>query len=175
MKRFQAEYSENSITYWPAYEAGKIGIIFFVVIGTLFIATSIWTLLDNPSRKTYLGILVAFPLVVVALCSVFSLILRTMHTKIVVSKEGIGYFKSNVAIEKQISWKEVSAIYFSQDLWYGNKSCRIVFNKSLSPKLHERIYVILCFLYLLLTSRNFYNLFLTIYGKTIHCMHGIIN
>lgn len=138
MKRFQAEYSENSITYWPAYEAGKIGIIFFVVIGTLFIATSIWTLLDNPSRKTYLGILVAFPLVVVALCSVFSLILRTMHTKIVVSKEGIGYFKSNVAIEKQISWKEVSAIYFSQDLWYGNKSCRIVFNKSLSPKLHEK-------------------------------------
>ena len=138
MKRFQTEYSENSITYWPAYEAGKIGMIFLVVLGTLFIATSIWALLDNPSRKTSLEILVAFPLVVVALCSAFSFVFRTMHTKIVVSKEGIGCFKSIVAVEKQISWKEVSAVYFSQDPWYGRKSCRIYFYKSLSPKLHEK-------------------------------------
>ncbi len=51
MKRFRTQYSENSITYWPSYEAGVIGIIFLVVLGTLFVTTAIWTLLDNPSKK----------------------------------------------------------------------------------------------------------------------------
>ena len=34
-----------------------------------------------------------------------------------------------IAIEKQINWDEVSVVYFSQDPWYGTKSCRIFFNK----------------------------------------------
>jgi hypothetical protein len=67
MKKFQAEYSENSITYWPTYEAGKVGIIALIVLGTLFIVTSIWALLDNPSKTTALEIVVAFPLVVFVL------------------------------------------------------------------------------------------------------------
>ena len=129
MKRFQAEYSETSITYWPIYEAGKIGRIFLVALGTLFVTTSILILLDNPSTGTFWGILVIFPLVVAALYYAFSYISRTMYTKIVVSTEGIVFFKNNIAIEKQISWDEVSAVYFSQDPWYGKKSCRIFFNK----------------------------------------------
>lgn len=51
MKRFEAKYSENSITYWPYYESGKVGIIYLTLIGTLFVGAAIWTLLDNPSRK----------------------------------------------------------------------------------------------------------------------------
>ena len=47
MKKIQAEYFENSITYWPTYE---VRIIALIVLGTLFIATSIWVLLDNPSK-----------------------------------------------------------------------------------------------------------------------------
>ena len=92
MKRFQAEYSETSITYWPIYEAGKIGRIFLVVLGTLFITTSILILLDNPLSATFWGILVIFPLVVAALYYAFSYISRTMYTKIVVSTEGIVFF-----------------------------------------------------------------------------------
>ena len=129
MKRFQAESSENSITYWPFYEAGKIGRIFLVVLGTLFITTFILILLDNPSSTTFWGTLVIFPLVVAALYYAFSYISRTMYTKIVVSTAGIVFFKNNNAIEKQICWGEVSAVYFSQDPWYGRKSCRIFFNK----------------------------------------------
>ena len=128
MKRFQAEYSENSITYWPIYEAGIIGRIFLVVLGTLFITTFIMILLDNPSSATFWGILVIFPLVIAALYYAFSYISRTMYTKIVVSTEGIVFFKNNDAIEKQICWSEVSAVYFSLDPWYGRTSCRLVFN-----------------------------------------------
>ena len=61
-----------------------------------------------------------------------------MYTKIVVSTEGIVLFKNNVAIEKQISWCEVSAVYFSQDPWYGRKLCRIFFNKEQSHELREK-------------------------------------
>ena len=129
MKRFQAEYSENSITYWPIYEAGKIGRIFLVVLGTLFITTFIMILLDNPSSATFWGSLVIFPLVVAALYYAFCYISRTMYTKIVVSTEGIVFFKNNNALEKQICWSEVLAVYFSQDPWYGRTSCRIFFNK----------------------------------------------
>ena len=138
MKRFQAEYSENSITYWPTYEAGKVGIIALIVVGSLFIATSIWVLLDNPSRITALEILVAFPLVVFALYCAGRYLSRVMYTKIVVSKEGIVYFKNNTAIEKQISWDEVSAVFFSQDPWYGRKICKIFFDKAPSQELNEK-------------------------------------
>lgn len=137
MKRFQTEYSENSITYWPAYEAGKIGIIFLSVLGTLFIATAIWILFDNPSRETQLETQVALPIVVFVLCIVLRYTYRTMHTKIVISKAGIAYFKNNVAIEKRINWEEVSAVYFSQDPWYGRKSCRIFFKKISSQRPRE--------------------------------------
>ena len=137
MKYFQTEYSENSITYWPAYEAGKNGMIFFIVLGSLFITASIWVLLDNPSKNTYLEILVALPLVVFALCAVCSYIFRIMRTKIVVSREGIGYFENNHAKKRQINWKEVSAVYFSQDPWYGRKSCRIFFITASSLKPSE--------------------------------------
>ncbi len=138
MKKFQTEYSENRITYWPSYEGGRIGIILFFVVGTLFIATSIWTLSDNPSRETRLEIQVALPIVVVALCAVFCFILRTMHTKIVVSNAGIEYFKNNDATEKRINWEDVSAVYFSQELWYGRKSCRIFLHKTLTQKPYEK-------------------------------------
>jgi len=129
MKRFQAEYSENSITYWPIYEAGKIGKIFLFMLGALLIATVILILLNNPSSAIFWGIMVILPLVVAALYYALSYISRTMYTKIVVSTEGIVFFKNNNAIEQQICWGEVSAVYFSQDPWYGRKSCRILINK----------------------------------------------
>ena len=85
MKRFPTEYSEKSITYWPAYEAGKIGIIFLVVLGTLFVTTAIWTLIDNPSRETQLETQVALPIVVFVLYVMLRYTYRTMHKKIVIS------------------------------------------------------------------------------------------
>ena len=138
MKRFQTEYLENSITYWPTYKAGRIGIILLVVLGLIFIATSIWTLLDNTSRNTRLEILMALPFVVLVLWVAFNFVVRTMQTKIVVSKEGIMRFQNNSAIEKQISWDDVSSVYFCQDLWYGTKSCRIYFTKTIHPKTNEK-------------------------------------
>lgn len=137
MKRFQAEYSENSITYWPAYEAGRIGIIALIVLGTLFVITTIWTLLDDPSRETRLETLVALPIVVFALCVVLRYTYRTMYKKIVISNTGIVCFRNNVAVEKQVAWKDVEAVYFCQELWYGRKSCRIFFKKISSQRIHE--------------------------------------
>ena len=137
MKRFQTEYSENSITYWPFYEAGKIGIISLVVLGTLFVTTAIWTLLDNPSRETRLETQVALPIVALVLCVVLRYIYRTMHKKIVISNTGIVYFRNNVAVEKQIGWEDIEAVYFSQELWYGRKSCRIFFKKASSQRPRE--------------------------------------
>jgi len=134
MKRFQAEYSENSITYWPIYEAGKIGKIFLFMLGALLIATFILILLNNPSSATFWGIMVILPLVVAALYYALSYISRTMYTKIVVSTEGIVFFKNNNAIEQQRCRGEVSAVYFSQDPWYGRKTCRIFFKKE---QVHE--------------------------------------
>lgn len=59
MKRFKTEYSENSITYWPAYEAGIMAIIFVVVLGTACVVTAICILLDNTSRGTQLATQIA--------------------------------------------------------------------------------------------------------------------
>lgn len=130
MKKFQTEYSENSITYSPAYEAGRVGTIMVLVLGSLFIATSIWTLLDNPSGETHLEIQVALPVVMVILCFILGFIFRTMRTKIIVSNKGIECFKNNVVAEKQIIWENVSAVYFCQELWYGRKSCKIFFKNT---------------------------------------------
>ena len=135
MKRFRAEYSENRIAYWPTYEAGKIAKIFIVLVGAVFIATSILVLLDNSSRITQVEIMVALPLVIVSFLCAFIYISRIMYTKIVVSAEGIVSYKSNGVIEKQISWGEVSAVYFSQDHWYGRTSCWIYLDKA-----HESMY-----------------------------------
>lgn len=129
MNRFQTEYSENSITYWPSYEAGKIGIIFLIVLGTLFVTTAIWTLLDNPSRETQLETWVALPIVVFVLCVVFRYTYRTMNKKIVISNTGIVYFRNNVTVEIQIGWNDIDAVYFSQELWYGRRSCSIFLKK----------------------------------------------
>ena len=137
MKRFKPEYSENSITYWPSYESGKIGIIFFVALGALFVATAIWILIDDPSSETQLETLVALPIVVFALCVVLRYTYRTMHKKIVILNTGLVYFENNVAVEKQIAWKDVEAVYFCQDLWYGRKSCRIFLKKMSSQGPHE--------------------------------------
>ena len=135
MKQYQTEYSENSVTYWPSYTAGRIGIVLLLVIGILFIITSVWTLLDNPSKETQLEIQVAFPIVVIALCAIFRIIYRTMHVKIVISNTGIGYYKNNVVAEQQILWKDISAVYFNQEHWYGRKTCKIFLTKtsSLTP------------------------------------------
>ena len=129
MKRLRTQYSENSITYWPSYEAGVIGIIFLVVLGTLFVTTAIWTLLDNPSRDALLETLVALPIVVLVLYAALRYTNRTMYKRIVVSTTGIVYFRNNIAVEKQISWDDIEAVYFNQELWYGRKSCRIYFKK----------------------------------------------
>ena len=125
IKRFQAEYSENSITYWPIYEAGKIGIIYLTVLGILFVTTSIWILLDNPSRQTCLETQIALPIGVLALCILLGYIYRTMYKKIVVSNEGIICYKNNDRVEKHILWEDVELVYFRQDSWYGRKSCKI--------------------------------------------------
>lgn len=137
-KRFQSEYSKNSITYCPAYEAGRIGIIFFSILGTLALATSVWTLLDNPSRETRLGILAVLPIIVIALCATLRYIYRAMQIKFVVSDKGIARFKNDTVLEIQIRWEDVTAIYFEQELWHGRKSCRIVLNEALHPGLHEK-------------------------------------
>ena len=138
MKRFQTEYSENRITYWPAYEAGKIGIISLIVLGTLFITTAIWTLFDNPSRETRLETQVTIPIVVFVLCVLLRYTYRTMHIRIVISNTGIEYFKNNVAAEKQIAWENVESVYFSQELWYGRKSCGIFFKRTASQRPSEK-------------------------------------
>ena len=137
MKRFQTEYSENSITYWPAYEAGKIGIIAFIVLGSLFVTTAIWALVNDPSRETRLETLVALPIVVLALCVALRYTYRIMYKKIVISNTGIACFRNNVAVEKQFAWKDVEAVYFCQDPWYGKKSCRIYFKKISAPRIHK--------------------------------------
>ena len=133
MKRFQSEYSENRVTYWPYYEVGKIGIISLIVLGTLFVTTAIWTLLDNPSREMRLETQVALLIVFLVLCVVLRYTYRTMHKKIVVSTQGIVWFRNNVAIEKHVGWNDIEAIYFRQELWYGRRSCRI-FLKKISPQ-----------------------------------------
>lgn len=138
MKQKQAIYSESRIIYWPAYEAGRIGLIFFGVIGTLFVATSIWILLDTSSRETRLTLLVLLPLMLVVLYAIIRCVLRTMHTKIVVSKKGVEYFNSVGAIDKQIDWKDVAAVYFTQELWYGRKSCKIFFTKTILHNSREK-------------------------------------
>lgn len=133
MKRIQSEYSENGITYWPSYEAGRIGLIFFSVLGTLFIATSILALLDNPSRETRSGILIALPIVVIALCATLRFVYRAMQIKFVVSDAGIAYFENTAVPKTQISWEDVTGIYFEQELWHGRKSCKIILNEALYP------------------------------------------
>lgn len=138
LKRFRTEYYENSITYWPNYEIGKIGIISLIVIGTLFITTAIWTLLDNPSRETRLETQAALPIVVFVLYAVLRYTYRTMHKKIVISNTGIVYSQNNVKADKQIGWNDIEAVYFSQELWYGRKTCRIFFKKTTSQMLHEK-------------------------------------
>ena len=138
MKKFQAEYSENSITYWPTYEAAKVGMIALTVLGTLFIVTSIWALLDNPSKTTASEIVVAFPLVVLVLYLAARYLSRMMYSKIVVSTEGIVYFKDSIARKKQISWSEVLGVYFHQDPWYGRKTCRIFFKKEQAHEPREK-------------------------------------
>ena len=45
MKQFQAKHSKDSITYRPSYEAGRIGIILFLLLGILFIILSPFLLL----------------------------------------------------------------------------------------------------------------------------------
>ena len=138
MKRFQTEYSENSITYWPTYKAGKIGRIFCVVLSVVYITTSIWIVFGNSTRATRLGVLLVSPFVIAAFHYAFSFISRTMYVKIVVSIEGIMHFKNKTTIEKQIKWEEVSSVYFCQDPWYGRKSCRIYSNEMQSPKLDKK-------------------------------------
>ncbi len=137
MKRFKTEYSEKSITYWPTYEAGKIGIVFSSIIGTIFVATAIWTLLDNPSHGTQVITSVAIPVVVLVLCVVLRYLYRTVHIKIVVSDIGITYFKNNIPEEK-FEWNDIDAIYFYRDPWYGRKSCRILLKKGSSPKRNKK-------------------------------------
>lgn len=129
MKRFQTEYSESSVAYRPFYEAGKIGIISLVVLDALFIATAVWTLVDNPSREMCLVIPIVILIAVCVLCIVFRYIYRAMHEKIIVSNTGIVYFRNNVAVEKQIEWEDVESVYFAQDSWYGRKSFRIFLKK----------------------------------------------
>ncbi len=130
MKRFQAEYSENSITYSPTYEAGRIGMIFLSVIGTLFIATAICILLDHSTNGTKLAMLVVLPIAATILYVALRYLYQVMHIKIVVSNTGIIYYANKNAEEKQIWWKDVEEVYFSQDPWYGRKSCRIFYSKA---------------------------------------------
>lgn len=138
MKQLQAEYSDNSITYWPTYEAGKIGRVFLVVSCILFVATSLCLALGNSTRATRLGILLVFPFVMTTFYYALSYVSRIMHMKIVVSSEGIAHFKSKTTIEKQIGWEDVTAVYFFQDPWYGRKSCRIYLKKAQSPRISEK-------------------------------------
>ena len=55
MKRFQTEYSENSITYWPFYEAGKIGIIYLILgnVGACKIEKESMTVSVTPSAYPF--------------------------------------------------------------------------------------------------------------------------
>ena len=130
MEKIETEYSDTRIIYWPSYEAGKIGIVFFSVLGAMFIAISLWTLLDNITIGTQLEIIVAIPVVVIAWWISCKFILRKMYVKIVVSNTGIVYSNNYTKEEKQISWGEISAVYFSQEHWHGRKSCRIYLKKA---------------------------------------------
>jgi len=107
-------------------------------LGGLTIAISIWTLLDNPSNATQLEILITLPIIVITLCTMFWINLRIMFTKIVVSKEGIKYFKNNTVLKKEIHWNDVSEVYFKQEGWYGRKSCGIFLKKEISQYSHKK-------------------------------------
>ena len=138
MKQNRIEYSNNRIVYWPFYEAATVGVIYLLVIGALFIAASIWMLLDNPSSETNLGIQLIFLLGVVALCTTFRFVSRRMHTRIIISNEGIRYKNGNFQVEKQIRWDDVSLVYFCQEHWYGTKACKIFYKTTLSYEHHKK-------------------------------------
>ena len=138
MKRFKTEYSESSITYWPTYEAGIIGIIFFVVLETAYVVTAICILLDNTSRGPRLATLFTLPISVCVLYVVLCYIYRTMHMKITVSAAEITYMKNNVAEEEKIEWSDVETVCFYQDPWHGRKSCRIFLNEESSKKCDKK-------------------------------------
>jgi len=134
MKKNMTVYSDNSITYWPFYEAGRIGVIYFLVIGIIFIAISLQTLSDNISKGTRLCIIVVIPVVVIALLVICSFIFRAMHKKIVVSNTGVEYSNKYTKSENKICWEEVSAVCFTQEHWYGRKSCKIFLKKKTFQK-----------------------------------------
>ena len=131
MKNGKTRYSKNSITYWPSYEGGKIILIYFGALGILFIATLIWLMLENPSEEALLEVKIVLPIIVVAICALFSFVYRVMQTKITVSDVGIEYFKNDDNVEKVIPWEDISAIYFKQEqLSYGRKTCRVFLKNS---------------------------------------------
>ena len=138
MKIIQTEYSENSVTYWPVYKEGKIGIILSAIFGMLCVALGILILLDNSSKGTKLTILAALLIVIFVLLVGIRYIYRIMYMKIIVSDTEITYCKNNTADKKQILWENVESVYFNQDLWYGRKSLKIFCRKSENQKSAEK-------------------------------------
>lgn len=121
MTRFDVEYSSDSITYFPSYDGGKYGIIFFSILGVMFISTALWTLFDNSTNETRLEAIIALPIVIVLLCSLCRFLFITMHNKIVISNISIVQSNRYTAKETIIHWEDVSGVYFREEHWHGTR------------------------------------------------------
>ena len=118
-------YSDNGITYWPCYAAGKALIILSSVCAVVFLLISLWTLLGNATAETQWKILISIPIVGIIWCMAYKISLRTMYTKIFISNTGVVYSNNRTNSKVQINWDDVIAIYFVQEQWYGRQSCKI--------------------------------------------------
>lgn len=135
MRKHSNRIFENRIEFWPYYEAGMAGSIVLIVIGTLYVATAIWILLEETAtRETRLLTQVVLPIAVVALSVALRWIIHLMHTKIVVSNIGIEFFVNETVTQNCINWEDVAEVYFYQDNWYGTRACRIFLKKTISQK-----------------------------------------
>ena len=129
MKRNETVYTNTSIEYWPSYEAGKIGIIYLSVLEAVFVAVSLWILLDGVLSTMHVMIFLAVVLSAVVYLTLLWFTRRMMVNRIKVTNIGIEIY-SYLELRKSIRWENVSVVLFHTDAWYGKKSCRIYLKRN---------------------------------------------
>lgn len=132
MKQSRTKYTEESVTYFPCYEAGKLGIIATTILGILAIAVFLLVLFGNYTSETVLFVMIASPLVILMLVLMLVGLIHQMRMKIVVSTDGIELFHGGNTPQKQVAWEDVSGVYFHKDGWYGREVCRIFLKSTFS-------------------------------------------
>ena len=132
MRQFEANCTDSSITYWPSYEAGKIGVIALSLLEVTLIADLLWALADKITVETRFGIIATVLISAAFYFLLCRFLIRRKYDQYVVSYVGIQYSNKYTKDIRQINWEDVSAVCFAQDRWFGRKSCRIHINKSFS-------------------------------------------